>query len=176
MLESISTWPAAGQLGLAAAVGLVAAMLVYVLLRSLFPVARLEDDPEYLREHSILPDNVSPSAEGSDPFSQGSTSERRQAPRRRGNPVAVLLADEDVSVEPVDGYVVDRSINGLGVELDHPVDVETGMVLAVRPKSDAKCAAWTRVVVRNCEKVGSHGRLGCEFTRPPDSQTMLHFG
>jgi hypothetical protein len=176
MLESISTWPAAGQLGLAAAVGLVAAALVYVLLRSLFPTSKPEDDLEYLLERSILPNTVPLSPDGSDPFSQGSTSERRQAPRRRGNPVAVLLSDEDVATEPIDGYVVDRSINGLGVELEDWVNVEAGMVLAVRPKSGAKCAAWTRVVVRNYEKVGSHPRLGCEFTRPPDSQTRLHFG
>jgi hypothetical protein len=176
MLETISSWPATWQIGLAAAAGVFAATLVYLVLRSLYPTTSSETDLEYLREHSILPEDVERSAKDSDPFSQGSTSERRKAPRRRGNPVAVLLADEDAEGEPIEGYVVDRSIGGLGVELEDSVTVELGMVIAVRPRRDVGCPSWTRVVVRNYEKLGSNRRLGCQFTRPPDSQTMLHFG
>jgi hypothetical protein len=174
MLETISTWPATWQIGLATGAGVFAAALAYLVLRSLYPATGV--DPDYLREHSILPEDVERSAEDSDPFSEGSITERRKAPRRRGNPVAVLLSDEDAACDPIEGYVVDRSIGGLGVELEESVDVEPGMVIAVRPRRDVGCASWTRVVVRNYEKVGSSGRLGCQFARPPDSQTMLHFG
>lgn len=175
MLETISTWPASWQIGLAAFAGIAAAAAMYLVLRAYYAKpAAVDDDDEYVREHSILPETVERSKDDSDPFSEGSGSERRKAPRRRGNPVAVLLADEDPDSEPVEGYIVDRSLGGLGVELEESVNVEPGTVLTVRPKLET--ASWTRVVVRNYQKMGANRRLGCQFTRPPDGQTMMHFG
>jgi PilZ domain-containing protein len=176
MFETISTWPMELQIGLATGAGVFAAGVMYLALRGYYAKAAATADLDYLLEHSILPDTLERSRDDSDPFSQGSETERRKAPRRRGNPVAILLADEEPDSEPVEGYVIDRSLGGLGVELDDPVNVEPGMVLTVRPRRGAEHTAWTRVVVRSYEKLGANHRLGCQFTRPPNSQTMLHFG
>ena len=175
MFEAISTWPMEMQIGLATAAGVFAAGIVYLGVRGYYArgaAAHLD----HLLERSLPAHGAVGSPSASDLFSHGSNHERRQAPRRRGNPVAILLADEEPDSEPVAGYVIDRSLGGLGVELDASVTAEPGMVLAVRPRRGAEHVAWTRVVVRSFEKLGSNHRLGCQFTRPPNSQTMLHFG
>jgi hypothetical protein len=134
-----------------------------------------EADEEYLQEHSILPNTVPRSTSDSDPFSDGSFTERRLAPRRHGKPVLVLLSDEQREVEPVKGHVIDRSVSGLGLQLEEEGEVEPGTVISVRPK-DAPEAAWVKLIVRNCERNGSLWRLGCEFVRPPDGISLMQFG
>jgi hypothetical protein len=111
----------------------------------------------------------------SDPFEQGSTSDRRTAPRRRGNPVAVRISDSEGQVEPVRGWVVDRSAGGLGLELEEEGDVEVGTVLSVRP-TDAPDLPWVKIEVRNRQKNGTTWRLGCQFIRPPAWNVLMRFG
>ena len=43
----------------------------------------------------------------SDPFVQGRYQERRGAARRGGNPIGVLITDEEATAEPIHGFVLD---------------------------------------------------------------------
>ncbi len=115
-------------------------------------------------------------AAGPDPFTQGSTRERRVAPRRRGNPVAILVSDAAAEVPPVRGWIMDRSASGLGLELEEEGEVDIGTVLAVRPLEATDAVPWIRVEVRNRQLVGSNWRLGCQFLKPPAWDVMMRFG
>jgi len=111
-----------------------------------------------------------------DPFTQGSARERRGAPRRRGNPVPILVSDADNAVTPVRGWVMDRSGGGLGLELEEEGEVDIGTVLSVRPLDAPDTVPWVKIEVRNRQLCGSTWRLGCMFVRPPAWDVMMRFG
>jgi len=110
----------------------------------------------------------------SDPFIEGSSSERRTAPRRRGNSVPILVSDADGVASPRHGIVVDRSIGGLGLRLD--LEVPVGSVITVRPEEASPGASWIQVEVIRCTQVGDSWRVGCQFLRTPAYATLLLFG
>lgn len=110
-----------------------------------------------------------------DPFMQGSFSERRKAPRRRGGHIAVLVSDAEGEVEPVRGWVVDRSVTGLGLELEEEGEVDVGTVLSIRPAEGA-VIPWVKVEVRNRHKHEGAWHLGCQFLKPPSADVMMRFG
>jgi len=168
--HALQQWPIPIALG----AGLLTAGLIYLIVR--YFLRRREDDADYVERHSILPSDVPRSGTDSDPFSHGSSYERRSFPRRRGAPVAVWLAPERNVDEPIVGYVVDRSTRGLGVELEQEEEMPAGLILQVRPRTAPREAPWTKVVVRNFRRKGATCLIGCEFIRPPDSQTLLLFG
>jgi hypothetical protein len=136
----------------------------------------LDSQEAYLREHSMLPHSPETASGDSDPFVEGSTRERRSAPRRKGNPVDVLLSDAAAEVDPVTGVVLDRSATGLALELWVEGDVAPGTIISVRPKRPTADATWTRVIVRRCERKRTTWVLGCEFVRPPGVNTLMEFG
>ena len=111
----------------------------------------------------------------SDPFHQGGGSERRVAPRRRGNPIAVLVSDAEAAVEPVRGWVMDRSAGGLGLELEEEGEVDVGTILSVRP-AEGSYVPWVKVEVRSCRRIKSAWRLGCQYLRPPSADIQMRFG
>lgn len=170
--HALQQWP----IPIAVGAGLLTTGLIYLVVRFVFLRKRPEDDADYLERHSILPSKVPRSDSDSDPFSHGSFHERRSFPRRRGALVAVWLALERHLDDPIVGYVVDRSTRGLGVELQEAQDMPAGLVLQIRPTSAAREAPWTKVIVRNFRRKGATCLIGCEFVRPPDSNTMLLFG
>jgi PilZ domain-containing protein len=161
---------------MAGGAGLLAAAVIYLLLRLLHGKPASAADDAFLREHSVLPENVPEDPEGSDPFSSGSSYDRRTAPRRKGNPVDVLLSDAKVEVRPVRGVVLDRSVSGLALELEEEGEVDTGTIISVRPKSALDSTAWVRVIVRRREKTKLGWILGCEFVKPPDGSALIQFG
>jgi hypothetical protein len=147
--------------------------------------ASADAEEAYLREHSMLPyspENAGggsdPGAEGSasDPFLEGGFRERRRAPRRKGNPVDVILTDDQEEVEPVAGVVIDRSATGLALELWSEGDIEPGTIISVRPRRNGADPTWTRVMVKRCEKRRTSWVLGCQYVRPPDVNRMMEFG
>jgi hypothetical protein len=118
---------------------------------------------------------ITPQEDPNDPFTKGASYERRRAARRRGNPVAVLITDAETVVDPVVGYVVDRSVTGLGLELEQEGEVEPGTVLSIRVEKTTT-NPWIQVVVRNRRHVDGHWHLGCQFVKPVDYNSMMHFG
>src|SRR5438270_14085563 len=52
-----------------------------------------------------------------DPFTDGSPSELRKSYRRQGNPTEVFIAEPTKKDQPFRGWVIDRSIGGLGIQV-----------------------------------------------------------
>ena len=109
-----------------------------------------------------------------DPFIHGSALERRQALRRGGNPIAVLLTDVDIKAKPVSGWVVDRSTGGICVSV--PEAVESGTVLCVRTANAPESVPWIQIEVKNCRPADGNWELGCQFVRTPPWSVLLLFG
>ena len=80
-----------------------------------------------------------------DPFVSGSGSEQRKAFRRKGNPIEVQVVDKATQGPPQRGYVLDRSVGGLGLQLDCPLEPTTH--LTIRPTNAPHIAPWVDVVV-----------------------------
>jgi hypothetical protein len=109
-----------------------------------------------------------------DPFVQGSASEKRASLRREGNPVEVFITDVEEQIEPVRGWVIDRSLGGIRLLLHEPV--ELSLTLNVRPRQAPPGTPWTQVVVKSCERKKNGYQAGCMFLRPPPWSIMLLFG
>lgn len=87
--------------------------------------------------------------------------ERRSLPRRRGNPVPVVLRRSPDDPEHVPGWVIDRSPEGLCVLADQEVNV--GALVSVRPTYHAEALQWFPARVCNCRLERSAWILGCQF-------------
>ncbi len=108
-----------------------------------------------------------------DVFVHGSVSERRVAPRRRGNSVEVLITEHPE--EPaVRGWVVDRSVGGLCVLVDQPLEKQVPML--VRPYNCPASTPWTTVDILNCRADHEGWKVHCHFPRTPDYNVLLLFG
>ncbi len=144
-----------------AAVGLLATGLAFAAGRLLLtPAARKP-------EAAVSPDFV-------DPFSNQSPSERRIAHRRGGNPVELDLIDPDNGTPASTGYVVDRSIGGLCVDVERPIPV--GKQLKVKIRSAPASVGAIAIEVKSCRAEGASWRLGCQFVKTPTFNVMLLFG
>jgi hypothetical protein len=109
-----------------------------------------------------------------DPFVQGSVGERRQAPRRPGSQVAVLVADALGQSPPYRGIVIDRSVGGVRLGVDQAVEV--GTILSIRPAHAPPMIPWTQVEVIHLRRADGGWVLGCQFVQPPPSTVLWMFG
>ena len=106
-------------------VGVTAALavLVVVLQHKKRPANDVPRDPPQ-------PERPKPPAVGDlDPFTHGSTAEKRRSVRRRGRSVQVLISDGRVTSPPREGWVVNSSLGGLRIAVRHAIPV--GAVLSV---------------------------------------------
>jgi hypothetical protein len=148
---------------LAPFIGLSSAGLMLLLARS------------YLGRHNAAaPPPPEPSNLSLDPFDQGSAAERRASIRRRGKLVNVLISDAEGRASPFQGSVLDRSLNGLRLEVDRPVEIST--VLSVRVAEISPAMPWVQVQVRRCDFHDGRWELGCQFVRTPPYSHLLLFG
>jgi hypothetical protein len=108
-----------------------------------------------------------------DVFLHGSMSERRGTPRRKGNSVEVLLT-EHPDEPPVHGWVLDRSLGGLCVLVEHPLEKQVPMF--VRPRQCPATTPWTNVGVLSCRAEQEGWKVHCRFDRTPDYNVLLLFG
>jgi hypothetical protein len=102
-----------------------------------------------------------------------SAPDRRSFPRRKGNRVEVYVTD-DSKGPPMLGWVVDRSMGGLCLIVEKPLD--EGAVLNVRPRQAPQTAPWTAIEIRSCRSEGSEWEVGCRFLKPPQWNDLLLFG
>jgi hypothetical protein len=109
-----------------------------------------------------------------DPFLVGSASEKRQAARRKGGVIEVLLSDEGAKADPWKAVVVDRSLGGVCVGGTRRV--EPGTVLTLRPLAAPPGTPWLEVRVRSCRQDAEGWVLGCQFVRIPPTSLRLLFG
>jgi hypothetical protein len=115
-----------------------------------------------------------PTAPSDDPFVSGSGSEQRQSFRRKGNPVEVVVINQKNQGSPLKGYVVNRSVGGLCLQLDSPIEEETQ--LSVRPANAPHIAPWVDVVVKNCRRGDRDFEIGCQFVKVPPWPVLMMFG
>ena len=129
----------------------------------------------YLGRHNpASPPAPEPSELSQDPFDQGSAAERRASIRRGGKLVNVLISDAEGAADPFHGLVLDRSLNGLRLEVDRPVKADT--VLSVRTAAASPPMPWIQVQVRRCHFRDGSWELGCQFVRTPPYSHLLLFG
>ena len=143
-----------------AAVGLGTAGLALLFGRRLFgrPEAPLEEESDQVR--AIFDKPLAPD-------------ERRTAPRRRGNYVAAHLSD-GTDDEPVEVWVIDRSLGGLCLLADGPIEV--GSQLRVRPRHVSGYQIWTPVRVRACRQNREGWTIHCQFLQVPPMNVLLLYG
>jgi len=108
------------------------------------------------------------------PTSPEPSTERRGSPRRKGNPVSVLVSLDIPGANPVESWIVDRSRGGLCLLLDEPRTV--GTVLKVRPSKAGPGARWVQVEVRSCRPERSSFRVGCQFLEELSWSQLQLFG
>ncbi len=97
--------------------------------------------------------------------------ERRIASRRGGNP-RDLLIDTNLA-EPLQGWILNRSVGGLSVCCSQAVAV--GSVIKVKPVGSVT-APWVEVEIKSCLPVGDQWQLGCAFLRTPPYSVLVLFG
>jgi PilZ domain len=126
------------------------------------------------------PTKASPTAHGvavSAPTAQGTSTrqtERRSSPRRKGNPVPILLSNAGVSMDSFQGWVIDRSAGGLRILVDQQVSV--GTIMSVRPAKAHGSFPWLEVEIRSCQPERSSYALGVKFVVKPAWSELQGFG
>jgi hypothetical protein len=100
--------------------------------------------------------------------------ERRAIPRRTGNPTSVTFTIGEAGDDPLSGWVVDRSPQGIGMLVDDALDV--GAVLTVKPNAAPQECPWFKVEVRHCQPEKGQYRVGCRFQNNPSWQHLRYFG
>ena len=110
-----------------------------------------------------------------DPFTQGSATEQRRAHRRAGNPVEVFVAVGEATTTPsTRGWVVDRSVGGLGLNVSE--EFKPGTHLQLLPVNAVGVTPWTEVEVKSCRPMKGGFEIGCQFVRQPQWSVLLLFG
>jgi hypothetical protein len=91
--------------------------------------------------------------------SPDSENELRAWPRQRQTQTKVLLTT--VGGVPFEGWILDRSLGGLGLSVSRPV--EPGTVLLARATGSAVRAPRPQLEVKYCRLHRGRWRLGCQF-------------
>jgi hypothetical protein len=156
-VQNALSWALAQSWAIPAA-GLAVAGLAYVLGRRCF-----------------VPRPRQPEEAVSANFLEGVLTERRAAPRRKKGASVLVELSDGRGGPPLQAWVQDRSVGGLGLLAEQPVQV--GAALQVRPSNAPEATVWTPVTVRNCRRCGvGQYELGCQFEHTPPWSVLLLFG
>lgn len=109
-----------------------------------------------------------------DPFLFGSHLEKRTSLRRTGNPVDVLITDPLVPEQPLEGWVLDRSVGGLCVSSPRPFPVDSYLMIRAAHAADSVPAV--RVKVRHHRQEDGRFAVGCQYTESYTWSVLLLFG
>ncbi len=122
----------------------------------------------------LTPNVKTPQAQNHDPFTQGSSTEQRKSFRRQGNPIQIFIALPDDKDRPERGWVLDRSMGGMCIQVNEEVAV--GTLLAVLAVNAPSMTPWVDIEVRTCRAVQDGFELGCQFLKTPAWSILLMFG
>ena len=100
--------------------------------------------------------------------------DRRDAVRREGTPVRVILASPTFRNGVNDGFVLDRSTGGLRIASS--IAMAPGSTLQVRAINAPDTIGFVTVIVRSSRKNTDYFELGCEFEKTPPWNVLLLFG
>jgi hypothetical protein len=126
------------------------------------------------RRRSQQTDDVATKNLLTDPYFHGSLTEQREAARRAGNSVGIQVRDPEEKGPEQSGWVVDRSVGGICLQLDNPLEV--GTVWQIRPRNAPTGTPWVTVEVRNCVMECGAWKIGCKFEKTPTWNVLMLFG
>ena len=127
-------------------------------------------------EKSLLVSNPATTADGvllSPSSSSEGDGERRSWPRRK-RAIQVVLQDAAGEEDPFPAWIMDRSIGGLGLSVDQPL--ETGTVLRVRRATAPTDVPWVDIQVKSVRTKENTWEVGCQFTRSHSLDVLMQFG
>ena len=128
-------------------------------------------------EKSLLVSNPATTPDGvmlsSSSSSERDGGERRSWPRRK-RAIQVVLQDAAGEGDPFPAWIMDRSIGGLGLSVDQPL--ETGTVLRVRRATAPTDVPWVDIQVKSVRTKENTWEVGCQFTRSHSVDVLLQFG
>lgn len=119
-----------------------------------------------------LADGVTPEAAPAQP-AHPADDERRSWPRRK-KLLRVQIVDTLHEGEGFPGWVVDRSMGGLRLEVERVI--EPGSVLRVRNSFASATTPWVEVKVQSVQELDDCKYLGCAFVRSPTWEVLMQFG
>ena len=100
--------------------------------------------------------------------------DRRCAARCPGKTVKVWITDANLTGEPFQGWIRDRSMGGLSLTVDRSVDIDT--IVSVRSTDADNLTPRIQVHVKRCAVEGEgHWELGCQFVHTPSYSQLLSF-
>lgn len=100
--------------------------------------------------------------------------ERRLSPRRRKLLRVLLIHAGSSSKVPFPGWVVDRSLGGMCLSVDHPIDA--GEILIVRRPNAPDKTPWVELCVQSLRTKEDTWEIGCSFVRTPTWEILIQFG
>ncbi len=121
-------------------------------------------------EKSLLVSNPAlvTTADGAQPSESASNSSEANSDRR------VVLQDAAGEDDPFPAWIMDRSIGGLGLSVDQPL--EPGTVLRVRRATAPTDVPWVDIQVKSVRIKENTWEVGCQFTRSHSVDVLLQFG
>jgi hypothetical protein len=99
--------------------------------------------------------------------------ERRSWPRRK-RALQVVLQDTGGESDPFPAWVMDRSLGGLGLSVDQPL--EEGTMLRVRRRNAPPDVPWVEIQVKSVRIKETTWEVGCQFTRSLTFDVLMQFG
>lgn len=120
----------------------------------------------------LLPSARPPSRD--EDFSTNSSLERRQFPRRAGDPMQVRLRSLDKNGDYKQGFVVERSEGGMRLAVRERL--LPGNVVQLRADEAPEEIPCVLVIVRHRRRVGDYYEVGCEFQNAPPWEVLVTFG
>lgn len=173
LYASVSAYLIQPGTGAAVVIGLSAAVLTLMLGNSFMGHSRARGSLLLPSPFALAPLGI-PVQQRTTSYHQASMADRRNAARRSGNPIKLLLAPAHPGGEPVEAWVRDRSVGGLGLTTDRPL--APGTVWTVRPAEAPQTASSVTVEVRHCSLRDHTWLIGCQFQEIPPWSVMLQFG
>jgi hypothetical protein len=86
----------------------------------------------------------------------------------------VVVQEAGGAGEPFPAWVMDRSIGGLGLSIDQPV--EPGTILRVRRPTAPADIPWVEIQVKSVRIKETTWEIGCQFTRSLTFDVLMQFG
>jgi hypothetical protein len=148
-----------GQLLLILGAGLGAAMLV-ILMGVVF-----------LRQRQTRPSAKTPSLSSDDSWDG---IDRREHERRSSIVPAVEIASPESSAIVTTGVIVDKSLGGLGLEVEE--EIPEGARFRLRLRDAGPDADWALLEVRYARPKGNVWRIGCQFVDMSEWDVMQWLG
>jgi hypothetical protein len=122
----------------------------------------------------IGPAVVEPNSSSASSSSSSSEGDERRSWPRRKRAIQIIVQDAAGAGDPFPAWVMDRSVGGLGLSIDQPV--EEGTILRVRRPGSTKDVPWVEVEVKSVRIKETTWEIGCQFTRSLTFDALMQFG